>query len=365
MRRDTLARRRTSSLALATGLILLPLPCAWAARPPSKQALRAAWQAQWARVHDLEISTTLTNGRTGVTLPGSMIRELAWTLRWDGRRFWWRETQPGSPLAAAISIDTQTRQRRMLYFFDDGRPRGEIRTFSGPYLGATLYLAEMLYPPEGRPAADALSDLLAAPDTHTALRPATELVDDRQAAVLDVFGPPDSNLAGQVIRTIWLDVQRNAVPLMQQWYAPDGRVRFTTRLRNYVEAAPGVWLPTRIESLDAFRHVGVLRVLQVARDADGRPLIRVNSGLTAEDCTVQFPPGTLVTNADTGDWYVATAPDATQPEVLDRVYAMGQQHRQRFKRSTVLSFSSWAALAAAVVAAGLFGLHSGRRTAGR
>jgi len=339
------------------GTILVVAGTAIAA-PPSKQALRTAWEAQWARISDLEVVCTLTNQSPGGALPTGMIRALSWTLRWDGRRYWWREAQPGSTLAAAVSIDTQTRERRLLYYFDDGSPRGEIRTLAGQYLGATLWLVEMLRPPEGHPATDSLSDLLAAPDSVTSLRPATELVDDRQAAVLDVFGAAGSDAEGQVVRTIWLDVERNAVPLKQQWYGLDGSVRFTTYLRGYVEAAEGVWLPTRIESLDGFRHRGVTRVLRVAVDSDGRPQIRINTGLTADDCTVQFPPGTVVVNADTGSSYVAVADELPAQELLFRLYAAGAGDARRFNQDVPVGW--WLALAAAVASGGLFGLHSVR-----
>ncbi len=340
------------------------LPCAVAAVPPSKSELLAAWESQWQRVQDMEVSFTWLNHRADPSAPGGPIPELSVTFRWDGTRWWWAGKTPDFPRTGELSYDPVTRQQRILYYLNENdRPRGEIRTTDQGYPAGLVYLGRLMRPVWTAGNNTALSELLSSSDS--VVRDQTEWVDGRETAVVDLYGPKGSLVEGQVYRTVWLDIERNAVPLKVEWYGIDGRVEWTVLLRDYVQVS-GVWLPMRVLTFDGGIYgPGASSELIVGRNASGEPEIAINSGLTADDCTVQYPPGTLVTNADSGEWYVATASDAPRPEVLDRIYAVGQRHRQRWSLSTALSFRWWLALAAAVASGGLFGLHSARRSTGR
>jgi hypothetical protein len=181
-------------------------------------------------------------------------------------------------------------------------------------------------------------------DSESVVRPDLETVDGRSAAVLDVFR------SGALAASVFLDVERNAVPLEWRMYRlHDGALRDTQRLRDYREYN-GAWLPTRLElTWGPGSALSGSQVMTVSVQ-NGAPAILVNSGLSVEDCTVQFPPGAVVMDESAGTWFLAhTGDDAA----LRAVYASAQGSAPR------ASLAHWSTvlIGAMLAAATGFGLR--------
>jgi len=312
----------------------------------SKEILLERWESNWVAVADLEVTFELRNSGPATGGADGIIPFVVYTLRSNGIQYLSREVIPGRGIVNEASYDPSLHLGWR--YNNSGRGHGWISARDQAYAGAPRWLSDLLRPPawaDYNPWGEhvRLSALLKSPTSH--LRQALEQVDGRQAAVLDVYGEPQQASGQTLALSVWLDLERNAVPL--RWVMYDqlsGLPRHTTLLGEY-RSFDGTWLPMVISStVGAGELAGTMSELRVQTNPDG-PAVRLNAGLTPDECTVQFPPGTYVTNDQTEEWFIARG--ATTPEdAIREVYASGRDAATRETPPPRLHGALWLGTAA-------------------
>jgi outer membrane lipoprotein-sorting protein len=147
-----------------------------------------------------------------------------------------------------------------------------------------------------------LATMLRSPETS--LRPETEAVRGTPCYVVDVKVPRFEKTSV----TLWLDPARGFLPLRHVWFVgPDpAKADMEFDVEEAVEAPPGVWCATAGRKvLHPFGTVVKQECewrMVVDREPDGRPKIRLNSGI--DDQVFQpwrsLPPGQFLVDSRTG-----------------------------------------------------------------
>jgi len=288
---------RGYAATIVCGALYVLLVPVGAGAQESKSDLLGAWESNWAAVYDLEVAFDHLAMGPPVDEHG-VVPKTEHLFRWSEGLCYTRWTRVGVSTVES-SFDSALHQSRRLY--DPGR-FGYVSTMEN-YAPGSIWGEHLLHSFGAQRCL--LSDLSAMlRSDKSRLRLAREEVRGRSAAVLDVRGEWEGP-----VTTVWLDVERASVPLKWVRLREDGSVDATVELMDYVQI-DGVWLPKRIEVGCAkdyvadSRSAGGLFVQQVREGEDGQPWIKVNSGLTAEQCSVNFPNGVSVIEVDTQKVYI-------------------------------------------------------------
>ncbi len=315
-----------------------------------KFSLLESWEFNWGQIQDLEVVFEETANAVDSD-DGGLIHFQKSLLRCNGTHLLSRVERPAQAITWDQSYDFVAQSGMSLHQAPSlARPMGWIKLDDpgAPLLGLE-WLCDLLHAP-GLDAPQvarygdyaSLAALLL--DPRSSLRPEPEIIDGCSALVLDVFD--DAN-PGALWMTVWLDPQRNAVPLQWTLLGGAGEVRFACRLGDYCEYA-GAWLPGRIERWlgSGFPNTGLVAVRQICV-ADGAAQVRVNAGLTPADCSVQFPVGTVVMDDSNGEGYVAARDGAliTMDEAFARKAEAASEHAGMASAKSRLA---WLGLAAAL-----------------
>ncbi|MCG3129169.1 MAG: hypothetical protein CHACPFDD_04079 [Phycisphaerae bacterium] len=289
--------------------------------------LRASWESNWAGLSDIEVAFDHEWNTSSATTAYSFV------YRWADHAIFWDSTETGTARGQLVSFDSvKGTGRRWI-------KNGSVMSGSRNYVagGGTDWSLTLLRNPYHPDSPNHwkhtdLGALLA--HSKSVVRPEGEVVDGRDATVVDVIDLYDSpDFPNSLTMTVWLDAERNAVPLLWTYYPRPGAGGITGRLSDYVQVG-GRWFPLRAQLLHGIGpNAGVSSEMRVKVVA-GAPSIRVNQGLSAADVAVAIPPRAPVVNEDTGELYVASGPRSTRDVLADAFDAgaslRGSQHRAWF-----------------------------------
>ncbi len=303
------------------GILLCCAACS-ATYAQDKLSLLEAWEDNWGQIQDLEVVFEETAYAVNPDEAGLIPYQLA-LLRWNGTHLRSRVERPAQAITWDQSYDFVTETGMRLHTAPGlARPMGwiNLEDFAASALGLE-WLSDQLRAP-GLDVAQSsrygqyasLSVLLQ--DPLSRLRPEPATVDGRSTWVLDVYSDTSPSVPWM---TVWLDPHRSAMPV--QWVLLDSRgtVRFACRLREYCEY-DGIWLPSTIERWlgSGFPATGLIAV-RCIREVNSAPQIRLNSGLTPVDCSVEFPPGAVVMDDSDGEGFVVVGDGRLAP--MSEVFA--------------------------------------------
>jgi hypothetical protein len=178
-----------------------------------------------------------------------------------------------------------------------------------------LWLLDQCAPPrwEGRPIV--LREVAASPKYST-VRPHQELVDGRWCHVLENEG----------VERLWIDTEHGCALLARETdYGTPPVLTQRLEASGHREVAPGVWLPSRIRSIQ-YNWRAITEEGRKQKLVDAPHLVLEARANDVDDGLFEFqpPPGAL-------DLSRATAPVQTQPgglDHLDNLVAWARRHRQ-------------------------------------
>jgi hypothetical protein len=152
-----------------------------------------------------------------------------------------------------------------------------------------------------------LLSILASPQAR--VREQLEELNGSPCHVVDVVNPSTA----QIGVSIWLDGARGFLPVLQHHDVNDGGL-LELEMIETIETAADVWLPVRGErrwSGGPTQPDATTYSMVVATDAHGLAHAYTNQGLPDDrfDYSTSLPPGTLISNLDTGAFWVATGDD--------------------------------------------------------
>ncbi len=300
-------------VALALAAIAISTGVTRADPPPSLQELLASCQANWQGVQDLEV--VYESASTGPV--DGLVPLTETTFRWAPTRFYGCMIRPGG-LPKQISFDYEAPEGRVRY------PASNSRGTNLYDAGAASWMANQLRPPDpvGSTAWHWTFDLEGIlQHDETTVRPETDVIDGRVAAVVD------AHESGVPALTVWLDIERSAVPLKWVRYGGDGQPFTSAELSDYLHVDGLAWLPLHIVySWMSGSMSGVVTSQSVLPDDAGAPQIKLNSGLGPEDLIVHFPNNTIIFDQDTGQLTQLVASAA--PAELSRALADAVEKHQ-------------------------------------
>jgi len=283
--------------------------------------LRAAVDARNARIQDLSVAcrfdvvheraavANFRSHKTVVVKGGQVFVD--YTFSADPRR-----------QAAAVGHIRSAFDGRdcCVYNVDTGRASVSTRRDLRATVEGEFFDVMMLNPAEAVDPAQArgpsLAEVLAM--AGASVRPSLEVVDGRACYVVDVRPPLTLQSleatwrAPRVTESLWLDAERDYLPILHRTYQGDGRLLLEFRIEDARRIPPGFWCAVRGRKTVGLGSTPAEYEMVVDGLAEGRPAISINAGVTEEAFALakHLPAGTLLVDQDDGSWTTVGAGDA-------------------------------------------------------
>lgn len=146
---------------------------------------------------------------------------------------------------------------------------------------------------------------------HAEVAPETEVIDGSVCAVIH------ASREGVVFQTVWLDLNRDLLPIRRVGYGPDGLVNamLEVKLAERFEEPAGaaVWLPVEWTTWASIRDREFRSTYRADPDS-----IEINPAIADDRFSIAFPPGTIVTDEVLGAIYAVGPSGEHVPFEVDR-----------------------------------------------